>query len=366
MHPTLLQLRKARGWTQERLAAQAGISRVTLSDLESGSQSSPRRRTIQQLAQALKITDEMCVDAIAASVAATAAQARMGRLANETSAETALRSSGWLFMAELDRDLASALARELIVLWTHGSTTLEGNTLNIGETRAILSTGVTVSGKSLQEHQEVHGHANAISLMAQVCANGSLSIGDMHELHRVIQSGVTIDVFAPTGKWKVENNGTMHPDGTWHDYAAPAHVPALMERWLDLFKQSVKEVKQVRDQAGARKRCLDVYTRLHVSFTRIHPYADGNGRMARLLANIPLLSCGLPPLLIDASKRSTYISLLAENDMQSGTPGTDEPFSIKTDAFKNLSAFFNDCWEATWSLVERFRNKQLSRDSKQA
>jgi hypothetical protein len=39
----------------------------------------------------------------------------------------------------------------------------------------------------------------------------------------------------------------------------------------------------------------EAYTDMHLGFTAIHPYADGNGRMARLVANVPILRAGQPP-----------------------------------------------------------------------
>lgn len=45
---------------------------------------------------------------------------------------------------------------------------------------------------------------------------------------------------------------------------------------------------------------------LHVTFTRCHPFDDGNGRMARLISSIPLVRCGFPPLCITPSGRKVY------------------------------------------------------------
>ena len=64
----------------------------------------------------------------------------------------------------------------------------------------------------------------------------------------------------------------------------------------------------------------EAYTEIHLGFTAIHPYADGSGRMARLLANLPLLQAGQPPLLIDVDQRREYIALLGEYSLQQGAP----------------------------------------------
>ena len=51
------------------------------------------------------------------------------------------------------------------------------------------------------------------------------------------------------------------------------------------------------------------YAKIHAGIAHIHPFWDGNGRFARLLANVPLLKSGLPPIIISKEKRREYIQL---------------------------------------------------------
>ena len=68
-----------------------------------------------------------------------------------------------------------------------------------------------------------------------------------------------------------------------------------MSRWLRLYNESNLPM----DQDSA----VQLYSRLHTLFVAIHPFFDGNGRMARLVANIPLLKAGFPPIAIAPEKR---------------------------------------------------------------
>ena len=68
-----------------------------------------------------------------------------------------LPPAGITFLASLDRDLRTGLASEIRALWTHTSTALEGNTLKMGDTALVLQEGLTVSGKTLKDHQEIIG-----------------------------------------------------------------------------------------------------------------------------------------------------------------------------------------------------------------
>ena len=68
-------------------------------------------------------------------------------------------------------------------------------------------------------------------------------------------------------------------------------TPGLMKQWIDLLNK-FNAVEHDRNEA------IQAYSTLHMSFVHIHPFIDGNGRMARLLANLPVLKSGLPPITI--------------------------------------------------------------------
>ncbi len=74
---------------------------------------------------------------------------------------------------------------------------------------------------------------------------------------------------------------------------------------------------------------------LHHAFTQIHPFEDGNGRVARALASLELIRGGLPPLTVYREMQSRYYDSLLEADL--GRPqalvecmGEDERIEFKT------------------------------------
>jgi Fic family protein len=181
------------------------------------------------------------------------------------------------FLKDLDSDIRDALLVQLRNLWTHASTAIEGNTLTLGETAFVLEEGLTISGKSLKDHQEVVGHASAIDLVYGLIRRESpLTENDLFDLHKVVQTEQVIDVYKPLGAWKVEPNSTVIVSGNDQiifEYASPKDVPGLMQRWLGLFQDACREKGMNREDA------LAAYVQIHVSFVRIHPFWDGNGRM---------------------------------------------------------------------------------------
>jgi Fic family protein len=47
-------------------------------------------------------------------------------------------------------------------------------------------------------------------------------------------------------------------------------------------------------------------------FSAIHPFADGNGRVSRLIASLPLLGAGFPPIMVKSERKSEYYTALRE------------------------------------------------------
>jgi Fic family protein len=206
------------------------------------------------------------------------------------------------------------LLSQLRDLWTHHSTAIEGNTLTLGDIHFVLEEGLTISGKPLKDHQEVIGHATAIDLLYK-SLNESLTESFLFDLHKAILTEHVTDVYKPIGAWKIETNGTYainkEDKQIFIEYALPVHTPGLMSELIDF-------VNNIDADELTVKNAHHYYAKIHMGFAHIHPFWDGNGRMARLVANIPLLKAGLPPLVISQEQRRTYIQILAEYQIHVG------------------------------------------------
>ena len=333
---TFRELRKKAGLTQKELADKAGLRQEAISNIERGKQKS-HNSNLMKLAKALGCGLE--------------------ELKMSLDAPTPARAD-WNYLQGLDADLKKGLLQSILIRWTHSSTALEGNTISAGDTHLILTEGLTISGKSLREHQEIHGHAQAIDFITSIIqGRQALKMDDLLEIHRLVQTGVTMDIYQPVGRFKVENNGTtaILPNGTtqWHDYAHYRDVPGLMEQWLDIFNATMKKIKQ--------DPLVKLYTDLHLAFVSIHPFADGNGRMARLLANFPVLHAGYPPILINPERRRDYLTLLGDYSISRGQPKIGEDLVYLGKKYDALYFFFEEQWKPVLDEVEIFRNRQRLR-----
>ncbi|WP_069470289.1 Fic family protein [Candidatus Marithrix sp. Canyon 246] len=264
------------------------------------------------------------------------------------------------FLHGIDDDLKQSLIKHLRDLWTHTSTAIEGNTLSLGETAFVIEEGLTVSGKSLKDHEEVVGYAIAIELIfSYITRNSQFTKEDLFALHKAVQTERVYDIYKPVGNWKREANGTNvitdNQEQIFLEYAAPNAVPALMDNWFDILNSFLKE-KLTMDHA------LSAYVYIHVSFVRIHPFFDANGRIARLVANLPIIKSGLPPIIIPTEKRREYIRLLSKYELAVGEPMVGEPLLPNRELLVNFINFCRDSWKQSLELVEAARNTQLIRN----
>jgi Fic family protein len=261
------------------------------------------------------------------------------------------------FYDGLAPDLRASLLAQIRNLWTHTSTALEGNTLTLGETDFILSEGLTIAGKPLKDHREVVGHARAIDIVYELLQRERLEREDLFRLHAAVLTEVVVDIFSPIGAWKRDPNSTnsIGPDGRQVilEFPAPDRVPLLMEKWLSRFNAV---------QAASESDAIDAYAGLHLEFVSIHPFFDGNGRVARLVANIPVLRSGAPPIVVPKERRLDYLRSIAAYQISiPGFPTFDTfPFNEERRAFTALCASFTT---ETQSLLTAARKLQAGRDN---
>lgn len=246
--------------------------------------------------------------------------------------------------------------QRLRVRWTHTSTALEGNTLTEGETLGVLQYGLTIAGKPLAHHNEVLGHSRAIDLVDDLARSGRpVTTEGLFALHAAVQTAVEVDYLKPVGSWKREPNSALVKIGgktLINDaYASPANVPALMERWLEAFNA----LRQ------GESKPLDDFVWAHSTFARIHPFADGNGRLARLLANLPVLEKGMIPVLIPSQRRLEYIESLASWQIACGAPKPESALLPRPDLLEAFRRICADAEQESQAMLDEVLALQAAR-----
>lgn len=227
----------------------------------------------------------------------------------------------------LSPESVASLAGAWDVRMVYESNSIEGNSLTLRETELVLSKGVTVSGKPLKDHLEAVNLAKAWEQVKALAQPGAeLTERDLLDLHRIILTRVE-DSFA--GTYRIS---AVRIVGSNHTPPNPIKVPDLMEA---LFA----ETKAITDP-------VERAARLHHGIASIHPFADGNGRTARLAMNFVLLAAGYPPVSIPVTPREAYYNALEAAD--SGDFPTFRAF-LETELHKELDHYLEALEQPTSS-----------------
>lgn len=177
--------------------------------------------------------------------------------------------------------------------FTYSSNALEGNSLTETETKIVLENGLTVSGKPLKDHLEAIGHSEAYDYMLGSARKRGVKEENVQQLHHYVFYRINEKQAGVYRKEKVFISGSKYA------CPAPKEVPKLMKQLLPRLAKIKKTMHPVEYAALA-----------HKEFVFIHPFIDGNGRVARLLMNLILIQAGYCIAVIPPVLRSEYIASL--------------------------------------------------------
>ena len=190
----------------------------------------------------------------------------------------------------LPADIVSQIRQDMRIRFTYHSNAIEGNTLTMSETKAVLEDGITIGGKSLREHLEAVGHSHAIDYMeALVQRDEALTERTLKEIHNLILRNID-----------GANAGTYRRMNVL--ISGAGHIPPPAERVLEKMEAFFRWYGAAR---GALHP-VEFAARVHADFVNIHPFKDGNGRTARLIMNFELMRAGFPTVIVPVDARPDY------------------------------------------------------------
>lgn len=203
------------------------------------------------------------------------------------------------------QDLPKDYLDDILVRLAHHSAGIEGNTITLPETVTIIlaETLPKGSGASIREFYEIENHKQAFHYMFDELEKDSpITTGLIKDIHYHLTDRLQYD----RGQFKTGDNAILGAD---FNTAPPHETPYLMEQLVGNLEYRLQE-------ASSDQEKLEAILDSHITFERIHPFSDGNGRTGRMLMNYSLLKTGLPPLVIEKESKTEYIQLLANQDVK--------------------------------------------------
>jgi Fic family protein len=263
-----------------------------------------------------------------------------------------LRSSGRLTPEVLGR-----IRRYFRIKNIYHSNAIEGNTLNLGETQQIVQYGLTLTGKPLKDQAEAKNLAHAVDYLEELASQPSVPLteSDVRQIHTLVLRGINDENAGRYRTVDVEISGSQ--------FKPPTHssVPAQMQEfgvWLSDARVPVADLQTALLQAAVA----------HTWFVSIHPFLDGNGRVARLLMNLLLMRSGYPIAIITKEDRLRYYDALEQSqgsDLTAFLALVAECVHESLEEYEAAAQEQREMKEWAASLAERFTERELARNRNQ-
>ena len=215
-------------------------------------------------------------------------------------------------------DCKKQLDKKFRLEFNYNSNHLEGNTLTYGETELLLLFDQTKGNHELRELEEMKAHDAALMLIKEEAVEKSKPLTEkfIKDLNQIIlvrpfwkdaitSEGQSTRRQIQVGVYKEHPNSVIQANGEMFEYASPQDTPIMM---ADL-------VQWYNDESGKKElAAIELAALLHYRYIRIHPFDDGNGRVARLLVNYVLYYNDLPPIIIKTADKKNYLRALQQAD----------------------------------------------------
>ena len=219
-------------------------------------------------------------------------------------------------IGKLGQEKIKEISKRMEVDFVYHSNKIEGSTLSRGETELILR-GMTLGkkgipevlgGKDLGDILAAQNHPDAISLVKKIAFDKTHKVTEdnIKNIHKALMHGV----IASAGEYRhedIEVRGAGFTPPPFYD------IPEHMQNLITVINENPDELRPVELAAQA-----------HYDFAWIHPFEDGNGRIARLLLNLILVRNKYPFVVIRAVDKPQYLRALRQMDVS----GDFKPFLI--------------------------------------
>lgn len=191
------------------------------------------------------------------------------------------------------------LFRQLRISITHHSNAIEGTTLSFGETKELLEHGNTAGNKPLHEQFVILGFAKAYDVIVREATNKENIIDSsfIKDIHAIMFEDVL----------KVSPQFVSKPIGT---YRLDERYIKGVDTKLSLPSKISNDIENLLYRFNSNNMSLEDIAEFHILFERVHPFADGNGKVGRLIMAFQAIQNNIVPSLIEHEHRDDYLKAI--------------------------------------------------------
>ena len=194
--------------------------------------------------------------------------------------------------------------------------------MTYGQTEILLLFGKVVGEADLRHVQEMTASNVGLRMMTEAASLKDMPltqnfIRTLHKtllredyiVYRGLPDGGQTSYVIHAGQYKTRPNSVITRYGDRFEYASPEETPSLMSDLVDWYNEAEQDAKLSPVELAAL---------FHYRYIRIHPFEDGNGRIARLMVNYILSRHGYPMVVVRSRKKNEYLEALHQTDLEVG------------------------------------------------
>lgn len=194
--------------------------------------------------------------------------------------------------------------------------------MTYGQTEILLLFGKVVGEADLRHVQEMTASNVGLRMMTEAASLKDMPltqnfIRTLHKtllredyiVYRGLPDGGQTSYVIHAGQYKTRANSVITRYGDRFEYASPEETPSLMSDLVDWYNEAEQDAKLSPVELAAL---------FHYRYIRIHPFEDGNGRIARLMVNYILSRHGYPMVVVRSRKKNEYLEALHQTDLEVG------------------------------------------------
>lgn len=223
----------------------------------------------------------------------------------------------WTSMKSLRDTVKDKLSRKFSLEFNFNSNHIEGNTLTYGQTEVLLLFGKVIGEASMKDLEEMKAHSIGLKMVLDEAATNTplteMFIRQLHQIllredytvYRNLPNGLPTSYTVHAGRYKTRPNSVITISGERFEYASPEETPMLMTDLIQWYRE---------EEEKGELNALELASLFHYRYIRIHPFEDGNGRIARLMMNFILARHDYPLIVIPTKTKQEYLSALSLSD----------------------------------------------------
>lgn len=225
----------------------------------------------------------------------------------------------WLSLQPLNENDQIRLNQKFMLEFNYNSNHIEGNTLTYGQTELLLMFGKVVDEANMKDLEEMKAHNVGLKMIREESMKKEYPLTEnfirtLHKtllredytVYRKLPNGTTTSYIVHAGCYKTRPNSVITVTGERFEYASPEETPALMSDLVTWYNEEEKKGELTP---------IELASVFHYRYIRIHPFEDGNGRIARLLVNFILIRHNYPMVIVQSKDKERYLSALNRCDI---------------------------------------------------